>query len=123
MNTFTIPQQLPTLNEYTLKCRAHWSRGAAFKADVENMLCLYINNAMRRGECVPATRPCSISIAWHEKTQRRDVDNIQSAQKFILDAMQKCGVIKTDGRKWVKQINHTIVDDDEDKVIVAIFEV
>lgn len=39
---------------------------------------------------------------------RRDADNIQSAQKFILDAMVKCGVIKNDSRKYISQIYHHI---------------
>ena len=57
-----------------------------------------------------------------EKTKRRDVDNIQSAQKFILDALQHFSIIKNDSRKYVKQIHHTVIDDERDFVIVRFEE-
>ena len=69
------------------------------------------------------TNPCVIYIDWHEATKRRDVDNIQSSQKFVLDAMVKNGVLKNDNRRYVKQIYHEIVDDKKDFVVVKIKEV
>jgi Holliday junction resolvase RusA-like endonuclease len=72
--------------------------------------------------CGTVEKPCEIFIEWHEKTKRRDVDNIQSAQKFILDALQQHNIIKNDSRKYVKQIHHTVIDDKRDFVIVRIEE-
>lgn len=114
--------QLPSLNEYTYACRSHWSVGRKFKAETEGAVCLYVKRAIAQGKCRKTENPCEIYIEWHEQTRKRDADNIQSAQKFILDALKDCGVIPDDSRKYVRQIYHRIVDDKEDRVIVTIKE-
>jgi Holliday junction resolvase RusA-like endonuclease len=122
MNEFIIEAQLPSLNQYQNACRSHWSKGAGFKKEIETLIGEYIITALltkrlHRVECA-----CEIHIEWHEATKRRDVDNIQSAQKFILDAIQHYRIIKNDSRKFVKQIHHTVIDDERDFVIVRIEE-
>ena len=122
MNVLLIDAQLPSLNEYQYACRSHWSKGRQFKEDVENLIGDYIRIALLQKKLWKVERPCEIFIEWHEKTKRRDVDNIQSAQKFILDALQHCGVPKNDSRKYVTQIHHNIVDDVIDYVVVELKE-
>ena len=123
MNGFIIRAQLPSLNEYTRACRSHWSNGAEFKKSVESLIGWSIRQAVIKGTLKPITKPCEVYIYWHEATRRRDVDNIQSAQKFILDALQHFNIIKNDGRKFVKQIRHEVIDDAQDFVIVELKEV
>lgn len=77
---------------------------------------------MKEGKVKAFVNPCEISISWLEKTRRRDVDNIQSSQKFILDALQKAGVLINDNRKYVKQIHHVVVDFKYDGVQVVLTE-
>lgn len=60
---------------------------------------------------------------WHERTQKRDADNIASAKKFILDALVKSGVLEDDSRKYVKGFYDTIIDDKEDFVKVELVEI
>ena len=60
---------------------------------------------------------------WHERTKKRDADNIASAKKFILDALVKMQVLKDDSRKFVKGFYDVIVDDKEDVVIVELIEI
>ena len=122
MNVLHIGEQLPSLNEYQYACRSHWSKGRAFKEKVEELIGDYIRIALFQKRLRRVEKPCEIFIEWHERTKRRDVDNIQSAQKFILDALQHCQVIKNDSRKHVKQIHHTVIDDKRDFVIVRIEE-
>ena len=122
MNEFVIEAQLPSLNQYQNACRSHWSKGADFKKSFEQEICDYIRIALYQKKLRRVEKPCEIFIEWHEATKRRDVDNIQSAQKFILDALQTCCIIKKDSRKYVKQIHHTIIDDKRDFVIVRIEE-
>lgn len=64
-----------------------------------------------------------IRFEWHEKTKRRDADNIASAKKFILDALVKKGVLTDDSRKYVKGFSDQIIDDKEDYVLVELVEV
>lgn len=122
MNELIIDAQLPSLNEYQYACRSHWSKGRAFKQEVETLIGDFVEIALLQKKLHRVEKPCEIFIEWHEKTKRRDVDNIQSAQKFILDALQHYRIIKNDSRKYVKQIHHTVIDDERDFVIVRIEE-
>jgi hypothetical protein len=64
-----------------------------------------------------------VRFEWHERTKKRDAENIASAKKFILDALVKCGVLEGDSRKYVKGFYDTIVDDKTDYVIVELVEI
>jgi len=121
MGYFIIKAKLPSLNEYIRACRANRYAGAKFKEEIEELIGWSIKQAQAAGKLPPmGDTPCRIYIDWHEKTKRRDVDNIQSAQKFILDALQTYGVLKNDSRKYVKQIYHTVNDATADYVVVRI---
>lgn len=92
------------------------------KREIEANIGLYITSARLRGTIRAVTHPVTIDIKWHERTKKRDVDNIQSAQKLILDALQKQGILINDSRRYVRQIYHEIIDDDADYVEVIIME-
>lgn len=120
---FKIEMRLPSMNEVINANRINKYKGAQMKREIEYSITAYIMAAGFKGTLKPARKPVEISIEWHESNHRRDVDNIQSGQKFILDAMQKSGIIPNDSRRYVKQIYHKIVDDTADFVEVAIREV
>jgi len=119
-NGFTIHAKLPSLNQVICKDRGNKFAGAVYKKDTEKVISRYIQLALKTGELKPVSEPCIIRIDWYEKTKRRDVDNIQSSQKFILDALVNNGILHDDGRKYVTQIYHHIFDSDKDKVSVTI---
>lgn len=116
MIRFVIEHKLPTLNEYTLACRGNKYTGAKFKKDIENIVGWYIVKA----KPPKVDRPVTIHFEWHEKTKRRDADNIASAKKFILDALVKQGVLIDDSRRYVTGFTDNIVDDTKDFVVVTI---
>ena len=120
MNHFIIEDKLPSLNDVIGKNRTNRYMGAKLKRDIQDEIGQYIRLAVLHGDAAPQGKQCTISITWHERTKKRDVDNIQSAQKFILDAMVEQGIIHDDSRKYVAQIYHHIVDDDRDYVEVYI---
>ena len=122
MNTFTIKAKLPSLNDVTYKNRANKFYGNKFKGDIEEVIGWAIKQALTMKTLRPVEKPCEIQIHWHESTKRRDVDNIQSSQKFILDAMVKNGILKNDSRRYVRQIHHVIIDDKDDFAVVIIKE-
>lgn len=122
-NEFTIEGRLPSLNDYVRANRAHWSKGADFKKTVEADIIWQIRAAVNKGTLRPVTSKVKLVIDWHESDQRRDVDNIVSAKKFILDAMQSAGIIPNDNRKWVSNIHDNIIDDTKDYVRVLLREV
>ena len=93
------------------------------KRNVEEGILWAIKAARSRGDVRPAMGPVVVSFEWHESNKRRDLDNIYSAKKFILDAMQKAGIIKSDSPAHVVGLHDTPpVYDTEDFVIVTIQE-
>lgn len=122
INEFVITRRLPSLNDYTRACRAHWSKGAKFKRDVEMDIIWCIKAARANGTLRPVEGRIALHIEWHERNKRRDADNIASAKKFILDAMQKAGIIPDDSREYVAGLYDEIVDDTRDYVRVKLIE-
>lgn len=116
---FYIDMKLPSLNEYINACRSSRYGGATFKTGVEDNIIHFIHKACLNKTLKPmGETPCELVITFFEKTKKRDVDNIQSSVKFILDALQKAGILKNDSRKYVKQIYSTVKDADENRVLV-----
>jgi Holliday junction resolvase RusA-like endonuclease len=95
--TFTIPGQLPGLNEYTAANRANPRAGARAKRAAERQVAWGVKIARLE----PIDGPVFLTFAWHEPDRRRDVDNVAFAKKFILDALVQLGVLPGDGRKHV----------------------
>lgn len=122
-NEFTISGRLPSLNDYTRENRSHWSKGAQMKSAVEEHIMWEIRAARNAGTLHPVDVPVQVHIYWHESDMRRDADNIQSAQKFILDALQKGGILENDDRRHVPQISHDIVNDTRDYVRVLLIPI
>lgn len=114
---FEIPLKLPSLNEYTSACRSNAFKGSKMKKETEDSISLFLRR-------VPEFEgPVFIGFHWIEKDNRRDLDNIAFAKKFILDALVKKGKLKDDGRKYVKGFRDTFEKGPETKVIVTIEEV
>lgn len=124
-NSFTISGRLPSLNDYVNACRTNWAKGAEFKRATEELIIWSIRSARNRGDCWPVTGPCMVEFVWYEAGRRRDLDNIYSAKKYILDAMQKAGIIINDDRKHVVGLSDEIRETAKgcDRVHVIIWEV
>ena len=120
---FKIEQRLPSMNELIAANRQNRYKGAKMKRDTEGIIGQYIRIARLRGTIKPISEPVEVHIEWHERTKKRDCDNIQSAQKFILDALQKQGILVNDNRRYVRQIYSKIIDDTADFVEVTLREV
>lgn len=121
-NFFTAYVKVPSLNEYTAKERSNAHAGAKFKRQIESDICQYIYLAMNNGSLRPCTAPVDIYIRFHEKTMKRDVDNIQFSTKFILDSLQTMGILENDDRHHVRQIYHRVIEDTEYKFDVILSE-
>lgn len=122
-NFFVINHKLPSLNDYINACRYNRYKGANLKKEVENIISMFIHNAKMKNQVKAIKNPVIVHFAWHEKTKKRDYDNIASAKKFILDAMQKTGIIPNDNRKYIKGFTDTFVDDKSDFVVVILEEI
>lgn len=115
-NFFIVRGKLPSLNTF-LAAQHNWAHGNRMKREQEQSIVAQIIASKTE----PVTKPCVILIDFFEKTKRRDVDNIQSSTKFLLDAAQTAGILPNDNRKWVHQIYHRVFDAEEDYVVVYFF--
>lgn len=94
-DTIRIKGKLPSLNEYIAACRTNAHVGAKMKQETERLVSLQL------ARMKPITSAAIIHFIWHEKTRRRDKDNVAAARKFILDAMQKAGKLVNDNNKYI----------------------
>lgn len=111
----TIPGHLMGLNEYTLKCRCNKYAGAGAKRSQERIVSEAIINAIASAEQVPIDEsdyPLTPTIIWYDDT-RRDFDNVVFAKKFIFDALQKCGIITNDSRKYIAGVTDKLITEKE----------
>ena len=114
-----INEKLPSLNDYIAKLNANKYLANQFKRDTETLIGWYIKKAKLK----PIEFKVDIHISWHEKTARRDPDNVYSAIKYILDAMQKQGVLKDDGQRYIRNIYNEIIRSEKNMVDMSFIEV
>ncbi len=117
---FEIPSRLSGLNEYTLKCRGNRYAGAELKHRNEQICIAAI---MEQVPKITVLFPVKLHFEWHEKTKRRDLDNIAFAKKFVQDALVQTGVLEGDSYKFVKGFTDEFIYDGTDRVIVTIEEI
>lgn len=120
--TFEIPGRLMGLNEWNNICKGSYGkqRSAAKKREIEDDIIWCI----KAGHVKPAKRKVFIHITWIEPNMKRDPDNIRFAAKFILDAMQKAGVIENDNQKHIDGIEDIFrLNRENPRIVVEIEEV
>ena len=104
MIKFTISGRLPSLNDYINVCRHNKYKAATFKKRIDTQ----IISEIRKQRIGKAKTPVYIEFLWVEKDRRRDLDNIYSGKKYILDALQTAGVIPNDSQKYVMGLVDTV---------------
>lgn len=115
--TIEIPMKMPSINTYINACRRNRYYAAKMKNDLEDDIIVFVSKLPR------FDKPVKISFSWIENNKRRDLDNVSSSKKFILDAMVKCGVLTDDNRRCVTAFSDSFSYGKEAKVILTIEEV
>ncbi len=119
MQILLIEEKLPSLNDYINACRSNAYMGAKMKKDVERTISYYIIKSGLKA----ATNPVKVYIEWQEVTKKRDVDNVQSSVKFILDSLVNMGILQNDSPRYVEQIFSKVIYGDKFKITVELREV
>lgn len=114
---FTIYGSLSGLNEYTLANRKNRYVGAELKWENE-LIVFYATK-----DKTPIKGRVNVSIAWYEKDNKRDADNVIFAKKFILDSLVAQGILQGDGRKYISSFRDEVYTDKlEPRIEVTINE-
>lgn len=120
MVNFIIPGRLAGLNEYTESNRSNPRIGNRVKRNEQKI----VTTAIRNAHLTPIHKPVVVYIDWYEKDNRRDVDNITAAKKFIMDSLVDTGILKDDSRRYVKQIIDCVFTDTKNpRIEVELIEV
>lgn len=80
-----LPFKLPSLNDYINICRRNKFEASNFKKGIEGDIIW----AIRKAKIPQILKPIKITYTWIEKNHKRDIDNVSSSKKYILDALQK----------------------------------
>ena len=117
---FTIQGKLNNLNDYTKACRTNRYLGAKMKDENEKVVAYYIAEQLKD---ITIEKQVHISYSWYEPNQKRDLDNIAFAKKFIQDALVSTGVLKNDGWKNISGFEDKFfIDKDNPHITVEIEE-
>lgn len=91
--------RLPGLNEFIYANRKSKFAGDNFKKNDQNFIAWQIRQQLK-GFRVDG--PVFMKYRWYEKDRRRDLDNISSyGRKVIQDAMVQCKILPDDGWKYI----------------------
>ena len=94
-----IPGRLHSLNEYIGACRRNPHQGANMKR-VDQQGIEWLIRSQLRG--IRLDKPVRMSYRWYEPNQKRDLDNISSyGRKVIQDALVNCRALMDDSWKQV----------------------
>lgn len=118
IHRFTIHGSLPGLNDMISAARTHWSASASQKKNATEACA---EAAQHLDRIKP---PVTVRIVWFEPNDRRDVDNVVAATKFVLDGLVMAGKLINDSRKQITGITHAVVTDKQrPRIVVEIEEV
>lgn len=117
---FVIEHRLPSLNDYIDVCRFNKYQAASWKKRIDNLIALYIRSQLKG---LQIEKQVIIHIHFIEENMKRDVDNVYSASKYIMDALVTMKVLKNDNPKHVKDVIYSHEYAKQSKVIVELEEV
>lgn len=120
MPKYTITTQLPTLNEYIDAERSNRYAASTMKKKFTDVCAGY---ALQIKNKINKVGFYNMIINWHVTNNKIDSDNVFFAVKFILDGLVKSGTLNGDGRKYIKNINNTIVTEKKYYIEVELNEI
>ncbi len=117
-----VHARLNNLNDYISAERTSRYIGADMKARNEALVKLAIKQQMRG---IRIEEPVFMEYRWYEKNRRRDLDNISSfGRKVIQDALVQTHVLQNDGWKEIEGFSDEFfVDTENPRIEVLIREV
>lgn len=104
----------PSMNDVIAANRSGYGVGNRMKRRLTELVATQCREVMAETGWVAPMGPVEVSFRWHEVWRGRDVDNVMSAQKFVLDGMVEAGMLRGDSQRYVpRPPAHEIVIDRE----------
>lgn len=103
MQELFIPVRMPNLNDFIDELKRNRYSGGKMKDEWDTI----VVQQCKLQKLGHFTEPVTIEFHWYEPNFKRDQDNVAFAKKFILDGLQKAGVLTNDNYRWVKGFSDT----------------
>lgn len=87
----------PDLNDYIREIQRHWAAGTQMKRENTEIVRDIAAFSLQPKWHVPV----KVLFRWYEEDNRRDIDNVAFAKKFILDGLVEADVLENDDQKHV----------------------
>ena len=117
-----IKGRFPGLNDFISANRTSPHVGNRMKQDNQDICIWSIRQQLRN---LHILAPVFIKYYWYEQSKKRDLDNISSfGRKVIQDALVKTNVLEDDGWKQIKGFSDNFyLDKKEPRIEIIITEV
>lgn len=117
----TISGRLPGLNEYIAACRTNHYTGGKMKKTDQNAVAWQIRQGIKGYK---VTGPVRMVYRWYEPNRKRDLDNISSyGRKVIQDALVMCKILPDDSWNYIKGFTDEFyVDKKHPRIEVELWE-
>ncbi len=113
-----IQGELTDLNTYMKSERGNRFAGAKIKKEETERVAWEVKSQ----HLEPITEyPIKIHYRWYSKDQRKDLDNIAFAKKFVNDGLVMSGILKNDSQRFITGFTDEFyVDKDNPRVEIVI---
>lgn len=81
--------------------------------------------ALAKSNRIPKAQPgdvAAVSFTWVERDRRRDLDNVASGQKLVLDGLVAAGALVDDGWRGVSALRHSFSVDAKRPGVMVVAE-
>ena len=119
--TFTIQGELMDLNAFIKALNSHYIVGNRAKQENTDA----VSYSAKKAKIKPVeTYPVMIAFTWYSPNERKDIDNVAFAKKFVLDGLVRAGVLENDGRKQIRGFEKEIflIDKNNPRIEITIIE-
>jgi len=93
-----IEGEMMDFNTFQNKTRSNKFVGSKIKKEQTEL----VYWECKKQKVSPVTEyPIEITFKWYSKDNRKDIDNVAFAKKFILDGLVQAKVLENDSRKFI----------------------
>ncbi len=114
----TIDREMCDLNTFIKALNAHYHAGNNIKQQETD----YVYLMALKQKIKPITQyPVVVNFEWYCANERKDIDNVAFAKKFILDGLVRAGVLVNDSRRYVIGFtDRFLIDKEQPRVEITI---
>lgn len=92
----------PTLNEQINSARSNRYKSAEEKKNWTSLIAAIAHNQRQDNKWDTFTSPVWLEFTWYVPSRKWDADNVQAANKYVMDGLVLAKIIKGDSLMWIE---------------------